>query len=69
MCGVINRLFAIGLDLAATATLVDGVVAARLDGAIHSLDDVIADLRTDACGVALPGATTSGSTPTPIASP
>lgn len=46
--GVINSLFAVGLDLAATSTLVEGDAAERLSRAIHALDDVIAVLRDNA---------------------
>lgn len=51
---VINSLFAVGLDLAGTSNMVEGVAVERLYRAIHALDDVIAVLRDDATEAARP---------------
>jgi len=42
---IINSLFAVGLDLTATRTMVDGGAAKRIDRAIQDLDRLIVDVR------------------------
>lgn len=42
---VIRRLFRLGLDLQATAQMVEGPVQQRLDDAVQSLDIMIVELR------------------------
>lgn len=42
---VIRRLFRLGLDLQATAQMVDGLAQERLDETVRSLDVMIVELR------------------------